>query len=100
MRLFCFVQANTFCRHGCIYFLAALVLVYVDVISCIFRHITEEETITIIDEMENKSSPGYDGISNKMLKYIQKEISKPLTLIINQMLDSGIFPNFKNPSDL
>ena len=25
----------------------------------------------------------------KMLKYIKKEISKPLTLIINQMLDSG-----------
>ena len=61
-------------------------------ISCIFRHITEEETITIIDKMENKSSSGYDGISNKMLKYIKKEISKPLTLIINQMLDSGIFP--------
>ena len=43
-----------------------------------FRHITEEETITIIDKMKNKSSSGYD---------------KPLTLIINQMLDSGIFPS-------
>ena len=31
MRLFCFVQANTFCRYGCIYLLAALVLVCVDV---------------------------------------------------------------------
>ena len=27
MRLFCFVQAKTFCRYGCIYFLSALVLV-------------------------------------------------------------------------
>ena len=27
MRLFCFVQAKTLCRYGCIYFLAALVLV-------------------------------------------------------------------------
>ena len=43
--------------------------------------------------MDNKSSSGYDGISNKMLKYIKKEISKPLTLIINQMLDSRIFPS-------
>ena len=43
--------------------------------------------------MENKSSSGYDGISNKMLKYIKKEISKPLTLKINKMLDSGIFPS-------
>ena len=30
-RLFCFVQANTLCRYGCMYFLAALVLVCVDV---------------------------------------------------------------------
>ena len=31
MRLFCFVQAKTICRYGCIYLLAALVLVCVDV---------------------------------------------------------------------
>ena len=31
MRLFCFVQANTLWRYGCMYFLAALVLVRVDV---------------------------------------------------------------------
>ena len=32
VRLFCFVQAKTLCRYGCMYFLAALVLVCVDVI--------------------------------------------------------------------
>ena len=31
MILFCFVQTKTFCRYGCIYFLATLVLVCVDV---------------------------------------------------------------------
>ena len=31
MRLFYFVKAKTFCRYGCVYFLAALVLVFVDV---------------------------------------------------------------------
>ena len=31
MILFCFVQPKTFCRYGCIYLLAALVLVCVDV---------------------------------------------------------------------
>ena len=31
MRLFCFVQAKTLCMYGCIYFLAALVLVCVAV---------------------------------------------------------------------
>ena len=30
--------------------------------SRIFSNITEEETITIIDKMENKSSSEYDGI--------------------------------------
>ena len=31
VRLFCFVQAKTLCRYGCMYFLAAFVLVCVDV---------------------------------------------------------------------
>ena len=30
VRLFCFVQAKTFCRYGCIYFLATPVLVCVE----------------------------------------------------------------------
>ena len=31
VRLFCFVLVKTVCRYGCMYFLASLVLVYVDV---------------------------------------------------------------------
>ena len=31
MRLLCFVQVKTLCRYGCMYFLAALVLVRADV---------------------------------------------------------------------
>ena len=31
VRLVCFIQAKTLCRYGCMYFLAALVLVCVDV---------------------------------------------------------------------
>ena len=31
VRLFCFVKTKTLCRYGCMYFLAALVLVCVDV---------------------------------------------------------------------
>ena len=31
VRLFCFVQAKTVCRYGCMHFLAALMLVCVDV---------------------------------------------------------------------
>ena len=29
VRLLCFVQAKTFCRYGCMYFLAALMIVWV-----------------------------------------------------------------------
>ena len=31
VKLFCFVQANTLCMNGCMYFLTALVLMCVDV---------------------------------------------------------------------
>ena len=31
VRLFCFVQAKTLCRYGCMYFMAALVIACVDV---------------------------------------------------------------------
>ena len=36
-------------------------------------------------------SKGYDGVSTEHLKLINKDISKCLTLIINQSLNSGIF---------
>ena len=37
VRLFCFVLAKTLCRYGCMYFLAVLVLVCVDmmVVVCL-----------------------------------------------------------------
>ena len=38
-------------------------------------------------------SKGYDGLSAEHLKLINKDISKCLTLIINQSLNSGIFPD-------
>ena len=58
-----------------------------------FKCITEETTIKAIDELENRSSSGHDGISNKLLKVIKFNISKSLTIIINQMLTTGIFPD-------
>ena len=41
--------------------------------------------------MDNKSNSGYDGLSSKIIKTINNDISKPLNLIINQMITSGIF---------
>ena len=50
------------------------------------------EVRSAIDNLENKTSCGCDGISNKLLKLIKNEISKPITLIVNQSLKTGIFP--------
>ena len=56
-----------------------------------FNCITENETIKATNRLENKSSSGHDGISNKLLKLIKNELKTPLTLIINQMITTGIF---------
>ena len=61
--------------------------------TCKFKKIHEDDILKIINKMDNMSSSGYDMFSNKILKAIKNEISKPLTLIINQMLESGIFPD-------
>ena len=46
----------------------------------------------VIDNLPNKSSSGHDNLSLKIIKYLKKLISAPLTIIINQMLKTGIFP--------
>ena len=56
-----------------------------------FKEITAEVTLAIINDLKPKSSSGIDEISNKTLKYLENEIAAPLTIIINQMLHSGIF---------
>ena len=52
------------------------------------------KTLNIISKLKNKKSYGIDGIStNVLLKSIANEIIKPLTLITNQSLKTGIFPD-------
>ena len=60
---------------------------------CTFKCVTQEDIVKAIDNLENKNSSGHDGISNKVLKYIKLELSNSLTLIVNQMLTTGIFPD-------
>ena len=43
--------------------------------------------------MDNKRGSGYDMFSNKIIKDKINKNSTPLTLIINQMLESRIFPD-------
>ena len=60
------------------------------------KEITVQYTKEIIDSLKAKSSCGVNGLSVKLLKLIKDEISTSLTLVINQSLLSGIFPDQLN----
>ena len=49
---------------------------------------SDQEIIIAIDNLENKSSTGCDGISNKLLKFIKNVVTKPLALTLS---DPGYF---------
>ena len=46
-----------------------------------------------IMKLPNKSSSGYDGISNQLLKLLNANIAYPLSIIFNQSISTGIFPD-------
>ena len=58
-----------------------------------FKPIDVSTTINIIDNLNSKYSFGKDGMSNNLLKLIKNEICESVTIIINQSLTTGIFPN-------
>ena len=62
--------------------------------------ISEEAVMEVLNNLKQKLSCGHDGISSRLSKASKNVICKSLTLIINQTLTSGIFPdrysNFRN----
>ena len=58
-----------------------------------FIDIHNYETIRIIKNLKLSCSNGHDGISSELLKLINDDISRCITLIINQSLMSGTFPD-------
>ena len=58
-----------------------------------FKCITTDYTMKAIEGLESLKNSGHDGISNTLLKVIKASISQSLTIIINQMLTTGIFPD-------
>ena len=58
-----------------------------------FKPVETKEGNKIISQLDSKNSSGYDSISNILIKSIVDNILKPLTVIINQCLKMGIFPN-------
>ena len=43
--------------------------------------------------MKPKNSSGHDEISMKLLKYLELILYTPITLLVNQSLKTGIFPD-------
>ena len=58
-----------------------------------FRLIDNRYTLKIIKDIKMSLSNGHDGISPELLKLVNDDISSCITLIINQSLTSGIFPD-------
>lgn len=58
-----------------------------------FRHVTCKEISDIIQKLNNKNSTGYDNISLNFIKSVSNPIIYPMSLMINQSLFSGIFPD-------
>ena len=58
-----------------------------------FENVTEDNVRQIFFDLSAKDSYGHDCISTKLLKNISNEICKFLTLVVNQCLQTGIFPH-------
>ena len=54
--------------------------------------VTESEIRNLIDSLENKSSSGFDNISNIIFKKLKSTIVPPLTKFVNLSLATGVFP--------
>ena len=55
--------------------------------------ITEERVKGLIEKMKEKSAPGPDGITNKLMKELVREIAKPLTKIFRKSMDEAKIPD-------
>ena len=58
-----------------------------------FTDVNDEIILNIINKLPNKNSCGYDNLSTKIIKTLKDSLIKPLTLIINQILNTGVFPS-------
>ena len=57
-----------------------------------FTEVNEDCIDKNIKKLKSKSSPGYDNISNKLIKHARTVLVKPLTLLANQIIHTGEFP--------
>ena len=57
-----------------------------------FTNVNDTEIQSIIQNLPSKTRCGFANLSLKIIKTIKGELLSPLTIIINQMLNTGIFP--------
>jgi len=58
-----------------------------------FSQVSTNRVLQCMNLLKNKSSCGYDRLSTSLLKRIFNPLLEPLTVIINQILTTGIFPD-------
>ena len=58
-----------------------------------FRSVSNSDTVRMIKNVKLSNSKGHDGISSDLLILMGNATSKSITLIINQSLITGIFPD-------
>ena len=67
----------------------------------IFLHPTnKDEVLRLLNVLTCKSSSGWDGISNKLLKSIKEVVAEPLAIIFNISIKTGIFPKIFKAADI
>ena len=58
-----------------------------------FNDVTESDIMEIINNLKPKTSQGFDNISTILLQNLKNELCSPLTIVINQMIKTGQFPD-------
>ena len=60
----------------------------------------ENEIYSLIASLPNKSSSGYDGVSNILLKSLSQQLLVPLCIVFNKSMAEGIFPEKMKISEI
>lgn len=61
--------------------------------SLVFKPITVDDTIKIINDLKPKHSYGYDGISSCLLQSLKNTLAEPICFLINQSFENFTFPD-------
>ena len=68
--------------------------------SMFFSPTTTHEILTLIQNLPNKTSSGYDNINNLLLKKLAAHIAVPLEIIFNKSIEEGKFPESMKKADI